>query len=63
MPGGVRWFAEHQPFTPFIETLRGLLTGTDIGGSGVQAVAWCVAITALGYVWSMRAYDRGAARG
>ena len=27
MPAGVRWFAEYQPFTPVIETLRGLLTG------------------------------------
>ena len=28
MPAGLRWFAEYQPFTPFIETLRGLLLGT-----------------------------------
>ena len=41
MPAGLRWFAEHQPFTPIIETLRGLLTGTAIGSSGVVATAWC----------------------
>ena len=32
--GRPRWFAEHQPFTPIIETLRGLLLGTPIGDSG-----------------------------
>ena len=31
MPAGLRWFAEYQPFTPIIETLRGLLLGTPIG--------------------------------
>ena len=43
MPAGMRWFAENQPFTPIMETLRGLLMGTPIGNSGVVAVAWCVA--------------------
>jgi ABC-2 type transport system permease protein len=62
MPAGVRWFAEHQPFTPFIETLRGLLTGTAIGSDGVVAVAWCVAITVLSYVWATRLYDRDPSR-
>ena len=31
MPAGMQWFAEHQPFTPIMETLRGLLMGTPIG--------------------------------
>ena len=35
MPAGLRWFAEHQPFTPIIETLRGLLMGTPIGTGGI----------------------------
>jgi hypothetical protein len=39
MPAGMRWFAEHQPFTPIIETVRGLLMGTAIGSSAVVAVA------------------------
>ena len=34
MPAGVRWFAENQPFTSVINTLRGLLTGTPIGNCG-----------------------------
>ena len=34
MPDGLSWFAENQPFTPIIETVRGLLLGTPIGNSG-----------------------------
>src|SRR5262249_8960660 len=41
MPAGLRWFAEYQPFTPIMETLRGLLLGTEIGNSGILAVIWC----------------------
>ena len=58
MPAGMRWFAEHQPFTPIMETLRGLLMGTPIGNSGVTAVAWCVAIALGSYVWAKRLYNR-----
>ncbi len=58
MSDGLSWFAEHQPFTPLIETERGLLLGTPIGDSGVVAVAWCVAISVLGYLWARRLYDR-----
>jgi ABC-2 type transport system permease protein len=61
MPSGARWFAENQPFTHIIETLRGLLTGTAIGSSGVLAVAWCAAITAVGYLWALSLYDRNPA--
>jgi ABC-2 type transport system permease protein len=58
MPAGVRWFAEYQPFTPIIQTLRGLLTGTPIGHDAVLAVVWCVAIAAAGYLWARARYDR-----
>jgi ABC-2 type transport system permease protein len=58
MPAGVAWFAQHQPFTPMITTLRGLLTGTPIGNSAVLAVAWCVLITAVGYLWARARYNR-----
>ncbi|WP_329545588.1 ABC transporter permease [Streptomyces sp. NBC_01356] len=58
MPTGVRWFAEYQPFTPVIETLRGLLMGTEIGNSALIAVAWCVGLSVLGYFWARSAYDR-----
>lgn len=58
MPGPLAWFAEHQPFTPLIETVRGLLLGTPIGDSGLLAVAWCVAISVGGYLWATRLYAR-----
>jgi ABC-2 type transport system permease protein len=58
MPAGVRWFAENQPFTPIIETLRGLLTGTPIGSNAILAVAWCAVIAAVGYLWARSLYDR-----
>ena len=61
MPPGLSWFAEHQPFTPLIETVRGLLVGTPIGDSGVVAVGWCVAISVVGYVWARRLYERNPA--
>ncbi len=62
MPGPLRLFAENQPFTPMIETLRGLLLGTPIGNSGVIAIAWSVAIAAVGYLWAMKLYNRDPAR-
>jgi ABC-2 type transport system permease protein len=49
MPAGLAWFAEHQPFTPIIETLRGLLLGTAIGKSALLAIAWCLGITLISY--------------
>jgi ABC-2 type transport system permease protein len=61
MPDGLRWFAENQPFTPIIETLRGLLLGTPIGDRGVIAVAWCVAISLFGFLWARKLYERDPA--
>ena len=58
MPDGLSWFAENQPFTPIIETLRGLLLGTPIGNSGVLAIGWCVAISLVGYLWARKLYER-----
>ncbi len=58
MPTGLRWFAEYQPFTPVIETLRGLLLGAPIGNSAILAVAWCVGITLVGYLWAKKLYNR-----
>jgi ABC-2 type transport system permease protein len=62
MPTGLRWFAEYQPFTPIIDTVRGLLVGTAIGSSAVLAVAWCAAITLVGYLWSRKLYNRDPIR-
>jgi ABC-2 type transport system permease protein len=62
MPAGLQWFAEYQPFTPIIDTLRGLLTGSAIGSSAVLAIAWCIAIALVGYLWARSRYDRRPAR-
>jgi ABC-2 type transport system permease protein len=56
-----RWFqpiAEYQPFTPAIETLRGLLLGSEIGHNGWLAVVWCLGLTVLGYFWSTSKFNR-----
>ena len=62
MPVGVRWFADYQPFTPVIDTLRGLLLGTPIGNSAVLAVAWCAGLTLIGYLWARAVYNRNSVR-
>ncbi|WP_338697742.1 ABC transporter permease [Streptomyces sp. Q6] len=58
MPGWFRPIAEYQPFTPAIETLRGLLLGSEIGHNGWLAVGWCVGLTVLGYFWSTATFNR-----
>ncbi len=58
MPAGVRWFAEHQPFTPVVESLRALLTGAPVGSTPYLALAWCAAIALAGYVWAQAAFRR-----
>ncbi|MFD6281202.1 ABC transporter permease [Streptomyces sp. NPDC060209] len=58
MPGWFQPIAEYQPFTPAIETLRGLLLGSEIGHNGWLAVAWCLGLTVLGYFWSKSLFDR-----
>jgi ABC-2 type transport system permease protein len=60
MAVGVRQFAEYQPFTPIIETLRGLLTGEPSASRAISAVAWCVGIALVGYVWSLTTFKKRA---
>ncbi len=60
MPPGVRWFAENQPFTPVIEALRGLLTGTAIGRNALLTVIWCAGIAAAGYLMGALAVQQDA---
>jgi ABC-2 type transport system permease protein len=62
MPTGLRWFAEYQPFTPVIETLRGLLMGTPIGNNAILAVAWCAGITLVSYLWAKKLFNRDPIR-
>jgi ABC-2 type transport system permease protein len=47
MPGWLHGFAAHQPVTPIVETLRGLLLGTPVGSEAWTAVAWCAGILAV----------------
>ncbi|MEW1642273.1 ABC transporter permease [Streptomyces sp. NPDC091219] len=58
MPGWFQPIAKYQPFTPAIETLRGLLLGTGIGNNWWIALAWCVGLSALGYSWSQAQFNR-----
>jgi ABC-2 type transport system permease protein len=62
MPAGLRWFAENQPFTSVIETLRGLLLGTHIGNSAIIAVTWSAGITLAGYLWAKKLFNRDPVR-
>jgi ABC-2 type transport system permease protein len=58
MSASVRWFAEYEPFTPVIDSLRGLLTGTPDSASILAAVAWGVGLTLAGYVWARILFRR-----
>ncbi|MFC9593160.1 ABC transporter permease, partial [Streptomyces sp. NPDC056944] len=58
MPGWFQPIAQYQPFTPAIETLRGLLLGTEIGYNGWLALAWCLALATLGHFWSKAVFNR-----
>jgi ABC-2 type transport system permease protein len=61
MSPAVRWFAGHEPYTPIIDTLRGLLLGTPVGGHGLPAAGWCLALAAGGYVWARVLFSRDPA--
>jgi ABC-2 type transport system permease protein len=58
MPTAIRWFAEYQPFTPVINTVRGLLLGSPIGNNAVIAIAWCLAITVGSFLWARKLFSR-----
>ncbi|MFV2110983.1 ABC transporter permease [Micromonospora sp. LOL_025] len=62
MPDGLRQFAEYQPFTPIIETLRGLLTGGPVGTNAALATAWCAVIALVGYLWAKKLFNRDPSR-
>ena len=60
MGPGVRQFAEYQPFTPIIESLRGFLNGAAATTDVIVAVAWCVAIALVGYLWASSTFKKRA---
>ena len=62
LPVGLRWFAEHQPLTPIIESIRSLLLGTDPGSAPFWAVGWTVGITVAAAAWAGWLFRRRAGR-
>ena len=60
MPAGLQWFAEHQPFTPMTESVRGLLAGAPDGGDILAAVIWCVVLAGASFLWAQRSFAQPA---
>jgi ABC-2 type transport system permease protein len=58
MPGPVRWFAENQPVTSIVNAIRDLFAGQPVGADLWIALAWCVAILVVAYLFAMAAYRR-----
>ncbi len=61
MPGPVRAFAENQPVTAIVDAIRSLLAGQSVGNDIWIALAWCLGILVIAYVFAMLAYKRKAA--
>jgi ABC-2 type transport system permease protein len=60
MGQGIRQFAEYQPCTSVIETLRGLLAGAPSAGYVNAALAWCAGIGIAGYLWALSTFNKRA---
>jgi ABC-2 type transport system permease protein len=58
MPAPVAWFAENQPVTPIVETIRALFSGQPVGSEIWVALAWCVGILVVAYAVAMMLYRR-----
>jgi ABC-2 type transport system permease protein len=58
MPGPVRWFAENQPVTSIVDTIRNLFAGQPVDADIWIALAWCVGILVVAYVLAMATYRR-----
>ncbi len=56
MPSAVRAFAENQPVTSIVETIRALLAGQPVGHDIWAALAWCLGILIVAYVFAVRTY-------
>ena len=56
MPGPVRWFAEHQPVTSIVNTIRNLYAEQPVGNDAWIALAWCVGLLLVAYALAMRTY-------
>ncbi|MEU7620179.1 ABC transporter permease [Micromonospora rifamycinica] len=58
MPGPVRAFAEHQPVTSIVNTIRALFAGQQVGGEVWTALAWCAGILVVAYGAAMAVHRR-----
>ncbi|MEU4564620.1 ABC transporter permease [Actinoplanes sp. NPDC023936] len=58
MPGPVRAFAENQPVTSIVDTLRDLFTQQPVGSSIWTALAWCAGILVVAYLVATMTYRR-----
>lgn len=58
MPGPVAWFAENQPVTSIVDTLRALFAQDPVGGDIWIALAWLVGILVIGYAGAIAVYRR-----
>jgi ABC-2 type transport system permease protein len=58
MPGPVRWFAQHQPVTSIVNTIRSLYAEQPVGNDGWIAIAWCVGLLLVAYALAMNTYRR-----
>jgi ABC-2 type transport system permease protein len=56
MPGPVRAFAEHQPVTSIVNTIRDLFTQQAVGTDIWVALAWCAGIIIVAYCFAMVIY-------
>lgn len=58
MPGPVRWFAENQPVTSIVNSIRQLLDGQQVSGDLWVALAWCLGILVVAYGAAIVIYRR-----
>lgn len=58
MPAPVRWFADHQPVTSIVDTVRALFAQEPVGSEIWVAVAWCVGLLVLFWALAVRVYRR-----
>jgi ABC-2 type transport system permease protein len=58
MPGPVRWFAQHQPVTSIVDTIRRLYAEQPVGDAAWIALAWCVGLLLVAYALAMLTYRR-----
>jgi ABC-2 type transport system permease protein len=62
MPVWLQGIAEHQPVTPIIDTIRGLLLGGESGQDWIWALLWCAGLIVVAFGWGSWLYRRKAGR-